>query len=292
MLLPRFDFDEPETVSEGCRILSEFGARARVIAGGTDLTVNMKKRLIAPERLVSIARIPELSKIDSSPSMLILGPCATISNIAASGEIERRWGAICAGARALGSPLVRNRATVGGNLGSARPAADMPPSLMVYGARVVLASRSGERIVSLDNFFQGPGLTEIAPDEILIEIQVDAPPPHAGASYRNLGIRSSCDCNIVNVASRLVLEGPGGPIKVARIVMGCVGPTPRRAVLAEKALVGERPGEPLFARAAEAAREDCTPIDDFRGSADYKKDMVRALTRRTLAAALEEALRN
>ncbi len=292
MLLPKFDFDEPATVSEACEILAEFGAKAKVIAGGTDLTVNMKKKLLSPERLVSIARVPELQRVDTASTMLKLGPCVTIANIAESGEIAKRWGAICAGAKALGSPLVRNRATVGGNLGSARPAGDMPPSLMAYGARVVLTKKSGQRVVFLDNFFQGPGLTEIAPEEIMTEIQVDAPPPHAGAGYIHLGLRSSCDCNIVNVASYLVLEGPGGPIKEARIVMGCVGPTQRRAVSAEKALIGEKPCEALFTRAGEAAMTDSTPIDDFRGSAAYKKEMVKVLTRRTLAAAFEEALKS
>ena len=101
----------------------------------------------------------------------------------------------------------------------------------------------------LDNFFRGPGRTEIAPDEVMTEIQVDAPPPYSGAGYMNLGLRSSCDCNIVNVASYMVLEGPGGPIIKASIVMGCVGPTPLRAPSAEKAPIGENPGEALFARA-------------------------------------------
>ena len=289
MLLPGFEFDEAKTVLESCRILSESGAGAKVIAGGTDLTVNMKKRLLAPARLVSIARVAELGRVDFSAGVLRLCPCVTIAEIAASGEIERSFGAICAGARALGSPSVRNRATVGGNLVSARPAADMPPALIAYGARVILKSGSGERVVSLDDFFQGPGLTRIAPDEILTEIEVDAPPAFSGASYENLGLRSR-DCNIANVASYLVFEGPGRPIKEARIVMGCVGPTYRRAVSAEKLLLGERASASLFARAAEVAMRDCSPVDDFRGSADYKKEMAGALTRRTLAAAAEEAL--
>ncbi|MGA3113069.1 MAG: xanthine dehydrogenase family protein subunit M [Syntrophobacteraceae bacterium] len=300
MLLPRFDFDEPATVAEACQVLSEFGTRAKVIAGGTDLMVNMKKNLVLPERLVSIARIPELKKLDSSSTMLRLGPCLTIANTAASEEIGKRWGALCTGAKTLGSPLVRNRATVGGNLGAARPAADMPPPLMAYGARVVLIKKSGERIVPLDHFFRGPGLTEIAPDEILAEIQVDAPPPYSGAGYMNLGLRSSCDCNVVNVASFITLEGPRGPIKNARIVMGCVGPTPLRAPSAEKVLIGENPSETLFARAADAvvacvpgaASMDCTPIDDFRGSSEYKRDMVKVLIRRTLLAALKEAIKD
>lgn len=299
MLLPKFDFHEPATLAEACEMMAQYGVKAKVIAGGTDLMVNMKKKLLSPERLVSIARIPELKKLDSSPAMLKLGPCFTIANTAVSAEIGKRWGAICSGAKSLGSPLVRNRATVGGNLGTGRPAADMPPSLMAYGARVVLAKKSGQRVVSLDSFFRGPGLTEIAPDEILAEIQVDAPPPYSACSYMNISVRSACDCNIVNVASFVTLDGPSGPITNARIVMGCVGPTHRRAVTAEKTLLGENPSEALYARAADAIAVcvagaetmDCIPIDDFRGSSEYKTDMAKLLIRRTLAAACDEAMK-
>jgi carbon-monoxide dehydrogenase medium subunit len=299
MLLPKFTFHEPATLAEACQIMAEYGVKAKVIAGGTDLIVNMKKKLLSPEHLVSIARIPELNKLDPSPAMLKLGPCFTIANTAASEEIGKTWGAICAGAKALGSPLVRNRATVGGNIGTARPAADMPPSLMAYCARVVLTKKSGQRLVSLDNFFLGPGFTEIAPDEILTEIQVDVPPPYSGASYMNVSLRSACDCNLVNVASFIALDGPGGPIKTARIFMGCVGPTHRRARSAEDVLAGEKPSEPLFVRAADAivacapgvTSMDCTPIDDFRGSSEYKIDMAKLLIRRTLAAACSEAMK-
>jgi carbon-monoxide dehydrogenase medium subunit len=300
MLLPKFDFHEPATLAEACEMMAQYGVKAKVMAGGTDLMVSMKRRLTSPERLVSIARIPELKKLDSSSSVLKLGPCFTIANTAASEEISKKWGAICAGARALGSPLVRNRATVGGNIGTARPAGDMPPSLMAYGARVVLTKTSGQRIVSLDNFFRGPGLTEIAPDEVLSEIQVDAPPPYSGCSYMNISLRSACDCNILNVASFITLEGPGGAIKTGRIVLGCVGPTPRRAHTAEGVLTGEKPSEALFARAADAivacapgtSSMDCMPIDDFRGSAEYKTDMAKLLIRRTLAAAWKEAIKD
>ena len=290
MLLPKFDFHEPASVVEACQILAEYGLKAKIIAGGTDLMVNMKKKLLSPEQLVSIARIEELRKLDSSDGMLKIGSCFTAADTAASEVIGKRWSALCAGAKALGSPLVRNLATIGGNLGSARPAADLPPSLISYGARVVLRNQVGERVVSLDTFFRGAGLTEIAPDELLTEIQIDVPPPYSGAGYINLGIRSSCDCNLVNVASFITLESPGGIIKNARIVMGCVGPIHLRAPSAEKLLIGEKPTEFLFAKAGEAAMKDCSPIDDFRGTAEYKRDMVRVLTQRTLGIAYKEAV--
>ncbi len=289
MLLPKFDFHEPATVAEACQVLAEYGVKAKVLAGGTDLMVNMKKKLLSPEQLVSVSRIEELKKLDSASGALRIGAGFTVADIAASEAIAKNWSALCSGAKALGSPLVRNLATIGGNLVTARPAADLPPSLICYSAKVVLKKKGSERTVSLDSFFRGAGLTEVAPDEIMTEIVIDAPPPNSGAGYINLGSRSACDCNLVNVGAFISLDGPGGAIKSARIVMGCVGPTHLRAPSAEKLLIGEKPSEDLFARAGEAAKQDCTPIDDFRGSAAYKKDMVGVLTKRSLAAALQEA---
>ena len=288
MLLPRFDFHAPESIPEACQVLSAHGDRARVIAGGTDLMVNMKKKVVCPEHLVSLARIGPLTVLRADGDTVRIGASVTVDDLAGSQEIRGILGALAAGARALGTPLIRNRATIGGNLGSARPAADLPPSLMAYGASVVLTSGDGERTVLLEDFFKGPGLTVLKPGELIAEIQVPRPPEGAGAGYINLGVRKSQDCNIVNVASFLALDS-GGCVAEARIVMGSVGPTPLRAPSAEALLKGEKPDEELFAAAGAAASDDSTPILDFRGSAQYRRDMVAVLTKRTLAMALKEA---
>jgi len=289
MLLPEFDFHEPETMDEACQLMAEYGVKAKLIAGGTDLMVNMKKKLVAPEHVVSVARLGDLKMTEKTSAVFKIGACFTVADLAESDEINETLSALGAGARALGSPLVRNLATIGGNLGSARPAADLPPSLIAYGSKVILASDRGRREVTLDNFFTGPGLTEIQPDEILCEIHIDIPPAGAGAGYINLGIRKAQDCNLVNVASFLALEGDGQTIKSARIVMGCVGPIDLRSPSAEKILVGEKASDALFGKAGKAAAGDARPIDDFRGSAEYKKDMVGVLCTRTLGIALDEA---
>lgn len=292
MLLPKFDFHEPKTLEEACQIMAEFGQKAKLIAGGTDLMVNMKKKLLSPDHLVSLSRIEELKNTESSGNVLKIGACFTVAELAGSEMISQKVSALGAGARALGSPLIRNLATIGGNIGTARPAADLPPSLMACGTNLVLKKSTGQRTVALDDFLKGPGLTAAEPDEILTEIHVDVPPPGAGAGYINIGIRKAQDCNLVNVGSFLSL-GSDGVIEKARIVMGCVGPVHLRAPSAEKLLVDEKPGDALFAKAGDAAMEDCTPIDDFRGSAEYKKAMVGVLTKRTLGIAYEEAkLRN
>ena len=288
MLLPKFDFHEPKTVEEACQLLSEYGKKARPIAGGTDLMVNMKKKVVSPEHLVSLSRIDVLKSLAKAEGVLKIGACFTVADLIENQTVKETVSALKAGASALGSPLVRNLATIGGNLGSARPAADLPPSLMVYGATLVLKSNQGERSIPIGGFFKGPGATECRPDEFIVEIHIPVPPQAAGAGYINLGVRKAQDCNIVNVASYISLDA-NGVIETARVAMGCVGPTHLFSEGAAKVLVGERPDAKLFEKAAEAAQKDCMPITDFRGSAEYKRAMVGTLTRRTLRIALDEA---
>jgi carbon-monoxide dehydrogenase medium subunit len=289
MLLPRFDFHEPASVEEACQVMAHYREKARPLAGGTDLMVNMKKNIVAPEQIVSLGRIESLQSMSRQNGTLTIGACFTVADLAASDSVRKAVSALCTGAAGLGSPLVRNLATIGGNIGSARPAADLPPSLMAYGTTLVIESAGGKRELDLGEFFKGPGMTALAADEIITEIRIDVPGPGAGAGYINIGVRRAQDCNIVNVASFLALDDKGGTIRTARVVMGSVGPTPLRAPSAEKVLVGEKPDAALFAKAGAAAEADSSPILDFRGSAEYRRLMVGVLTRRTLEIALEKA---
>jgi CO/xanthine dehydrogenase FAD-binding subunit len=289
MLLPKFDYHEPSTLEEACEVMAELGNRAKLLAGGTDLIVNMKKKIIAPEHVVSLGRLDALREIGSSNGTIRIGALKTVAEIAESGVVTERFAALSQGASNLGSPLIRNLATIGGNLVSARPAADLPPPLMAYGARVIIRKKEGERSIPLHDFIKGPGMTGLAPGEILAEIEIDRPPAYSGAGYIKLGTRKALEISLVNVASCITLDAPGGVITSARIIMGAVGPTPLRALSAEKILLGEKPSEHLFGKAGQEAAGKSRPIDDFRGSAEYRRDMVDVLTRRTLAAALAEA---
>lgn len=293
MPLPKFDYHAPASIEEACRLLRDYGNRAKVFAGGTDLMLDMRRKRVSPELVISIPKISTLRVLDASSGGLKIGSCVRVAEIVESKEVAERWSALGAGALALGSCLVRNLATVGGNLASARPAADLPPPLMAYGASVVLKRAEGERTVSLDDFFLGTGLTAMRPDEVLTEIRVPAPPPCSGAGYINLGIRSACDINLVNVASFISLDGSTGEVREARIIMGCVAPTPVRASMAERLLLGEKPRQGLLEQAGEAAMKEASPrgAPTSRASAEYKKDMVKELTMRTLALAYQEALR-
>jgi carbon-monoxide dehydrogenase medium subunit len=285
MLLPKFEYHEPTTLEEACQIMSELGHGAKPLAGGTDLIVNMKKKIVSPGHLVSLSMIDDLKKIDASNGLLKIGACLTAAELAESKEIRETLTALSRGAESLGSPLIRNLATIGGNLISARPAADLPPALIAYGAKVALKNSSGERLVSLEDLFLGPGETLIGPNEILTEIHVDSPPPSAGAAYIKLGVREALEISLVNVAAFISMDRDGS-IQEARIVLGSVAPTPIRATSAEQILTGEKPSETLFSRAGEAASKDSKPIDDFRASAEYKRAMVEVLTQRALNQAL------
>lgn len=289
MLLPRFEFHQPTSLDEVCEIMAAHGPKAKLLAGGTDLMVNMKKRTLSPEHIVCLSKIASMHDIREQEDQIIIGGRYTVAELTVDPLVEKKLGALRSGARALGSPLVRNRATIGGNLGSARPAADLPPSLIAYGATVMLQGSKGKREILLGDFFKGPGFTEMSPEEILTQISIPVPKAGEGAGYINLGVRKAQDCNLVNVASFVALDEKDGSISKARIVMGSVGPTPLRAKSAEAVLKGQKPDENLFRKAGEVARQDCTPIDDFRGQASYRKAMVGVLTKRTLDIAHQQA---
>ena len=287
MLLPQFEFHEPRSVQEACQMLGDMGENARPLAGGTDLLVNMKKKLIAPKNLISLDRIDALKGIGTLEGGLSIGACMKVADVAKAEEIREMFPALAEGASKLGSPLIRNLATAAGNLVSARPAADLPPSLIAYGAEVIIRSASGERTLGVETLFKGPGLTVLNPDEMVECIQLKKLPGKTGSAYIKLGVREALEISIVNVAACFTLEND--VIKNARIVLGSVAPTPIRAPSAEKALMGEKPSEALFAEAGEAAASDAKPIDDFRASAAYRRDMVATLTRRALGLALDRA---
>jgi CO/xanthine dehydrogenase FAD-binding subunit len=290
MLLPKFNYHQPATLSHAFQIMAECGESACILAGGTDVLVNMKKGITVPNHLVSLPQIPELRGLDLQENKLVIGPCQTVAEIADSPEITSRFNALALGAMNLGSPLVRNLATIGGNIVSARPAADLLPPLIVHGASVTLRSLDSRRNILLEDFLKGPGRTDRNPEEILCEIVLEAPPSCSGSHYIKLGHRKAMDISIVNVAAFIEMDHQRRLIRSSRLSLGAVGPTPIRALSAEEMLRGEKPSEDLLKRAARAAARESTPIDDFRGSADYRRLMIEELTRRALNGALAKAL--
>lgn len=288
--LPDFEYYEPRGMREACALLKELAGDGTIVAGGTDLLVSMKKGMSSPRNLVGIARIPELCHSERTDARLLLGSCVTVSQLLELQIVREHAPLLAHAGRVLGSPQIRNRATIGGNLVTARPAADLPPALMAIGAAVQLRGEHGEREVSLENFFRGPGETVITPDEIVTRVIVNVSPPHTGTDYIKLGHRQTCEICISSVASRITLDAPDGAIQEVKIVLGAVAPSVIRATAAENVLKGESPGATLFKEAGStAAQKDARPISDTRGSAEYRQAIVAVLVERALTAAFQRA---
>jgi len=289
LLLPKFDYEEPRSLPEALAMLSELEGNGKVIAGGTDLLVNMKKGTVAPAFLVSLKKVEGLREIAGQRGGFAIGSHVTVSEIADSDHVGSAFPVLARAASCLGSPLIRNRATIGGNIVTARPAADLPPALIALGAELELKGKDKDRTIALDGFFTGPGSSVMASSEVLTRIIIPSAPPFTGADYIKLGHRAALEIAIVAVASRLTLDKPDGVIVDARVILSSVAPTAIHAVSAEKALTGQRPSEDLFAKAASIAVNDCSPITDMRGGAGYRRDMVNTLVKRTLLRAFNDA---
>jgi carbon-monoxide dehydrogenase medium subunit len=288
MLLPKFEYHRPQELSEAVELLAAREG-ARVLAGGTDLLVNLKRRAAAAEALVDVSRLEELSGFSSGRGRLFVGAATTAASLASGRTLAHGLRALSLGARALGSPQVRNRATLGGNLATARPAGDLLPPLLCLDAKIETAGPQGERQVPAFSFFLGPGQTVLEPGEIIKGVALDRPGPGSGGGYHKLGVRRTLEIALVSAAAFMALEPDGKTIALARVALGAVAPTPLRAAGAEQVLVGGRAGEELFRRAARAAAEGAKPIDDHRGSADYRRQMVEVLTKRALDDAWRQA---
>lgn len=284
MPLPRFQFCEPDDVEQACALLAEAGDSAAIVAGGTDLLVKMKRGVIEPDVVISIARFRD-DAVRGDNGMLIIDSQATMAELGGHPGLHGTYRSIAEGALAVGSPQIRNRATVGGNLVSARPCADTAPPLLCWGARLNLRSAEGQRILELNDFFKGPGKTLIRPGEILTSIELDKPAEPSGGAFLKLIRRATLEITIVSAAATIVLDGPGGAVRDVGIVLGSVAPVPLRARAAEDAMRGEKVSGKSVARAASAAAKEARPIDDLRGGASYRREMVEVLVRRSLELA-------
>jgi CO/xanthine dehydrogenase FAD-binding subunit len=290
MLLPKFDYHEPSTLEEALHLLSEFGGNAKVLAGGTDLLVKMKLKVDKPAHVISIARVPGMDAvIPRNGHAVTVGAATTAAELSRHELLRERFTPLALAAGKLGAPMIRNRATIGGNLVNGRPAADLPPACMVLNATAKLKSATGEREVPIGEFFRGPGDTLIEPNELMVSINIETPPPWSGGDYIKLGARKALEISMVNVATMITLQSPDGPIVNARIALGAVAPTPVRAFAAEELLIGQRPSDELFQRAGEVGVGMCSPITDHRGTMEYRCMMIEVLTRKSLQASLELA---
>ena len=278
----RFNYLEPATIEEAVSLLGKYDGKAKVVAGGTDLVVQIREKLISPEYVVDIGYISGLDRIDYDETQgLRIGALATIRAIEKSSKICQVYPAIAQSAGLLGSVAIRNVATIGGNLCNAAPSADTAPALIGLSAKGKIIGPDGEKIVSLEEFFTGPGCIVCEPGELLVEIQVPVPSPGTRGVYLKHG-RSAIDLATVGVAVIMTME-PGAVCRDVKIVLGAVAPTPMRARKAEEVLRGKKVEPALIEKSAQAAADEARPITDVRASAEYRKEMVKVYTRRAIA---------
>jgi len=280
----RFEYLEPESIKEALTMLSQYQGKSKIIAGGTDVMLQVRNKVIRPECLVDITRIPGLDTIAfDDPQGVRLGALTTIRALETSVELQRKVPIISQAASQLGSVAIRNVATVGGNVCNALPSAETSQALVALSAHVRIFGPAGERTIPLEDFFLGVGKTVLQPDEILLEIIVPESPPHTFGRYIKHSPRGSIDLAIVNIAVLMTLEADRRICRDAKIVLGAVSPTPLRAKKAEDMLKGKSLDDALIDHVAQAASDEAHPRrGSIRGSFEYKKEMVRVLTRRAI----------
>lgn len=287
MQLPQFEHLAPSSIAEACSLLAAHQSEALVLAGGTDLFVKMKARKVVPRYLVDIKGIAGMDYIRfAEGDGLRVGALATIQALKSSSVVKRQCKILGHAAAAESSVQIRNLATLGGNIANASPAADCPLALVTVGANVVLARAGGQREIPLEAFARAPGRTVLEPGELLSEIHVPPLPPRTGVAYAKHSTRRT-DIAIVSAAVVLTL-GKDGCIAV-RIGLGSVAPTIMRARQAEEMLLGKAISDDVAEAAAQLAAAECSPIDDIRQSAGYRKKIIAEITRLAILQAAMDA---
>ncbi len=286
MYIPDFEYHAPDTLTDTCMLLAALGDNVKVLGGGTDILHRMKLGHIAPLHLVSLKKLTELREIRYEAGHgIVIGALASHNDICNSDLFQKHYLSVSMAAHSMANNQVRNIGTIGGNIVNASPLADLPPILMALAATVKLVGADGERIVSLDDFFTGPGKSVIARDEVLTEIVI---PDQAttGSTYIKFGLRKSGSLGVVSVAGAITVQD--SVIRDARIVLSAVAPVPMRAKNAEALLKDKTVSADLLEQAASLAAAESRPISDLRGSAEYRRELVRVLTKRVLQKAIDK----
>jgi carbon-monoxide dehydrogenase medium subunit len=286
MIPGEFTYFSPTSLNEAIALLGEHGDSAKLLAGGQSLIPAMRFRLATPEVLIDLNRVEGLSYLKEVNGHLAIGALTREADIDESPLVKQKYPLLADTAKVIADPLVRNMATVGGNLAHADPANDHPATMLAYGAEVVAVGRDGQRLIPIDQFFVGLFENSLADDEILTEIRIPTPPAHSGGCYLKIE-RKVGDYAIAAVAVQLTLAGDA--CAAIRIGLTNVSPTPLRATGAEAALVGKPITEDNIRAAGAAAGQECDPSGDLRGSVEYKRDLVRVITMRAIRAAIARA---
>jgi carbon-monoxide dehydrogenase medium subunit len=287
VILPRFQFLEPETFEEVHQLVEKNKGDAVLMAGGTDLLVNLKRKVIKAKVVISLEKIKSLKQVHYSESAgLMLGSMVTVSELAETPIIKQKFPLLAIAANKIGSPQIRNRATIGGNICTARPAGDTIGPLTAYGAEVQLVLGKETRWEPISQFITGPGKTTRKDGEVLAAIRIKPFPANTGVSYIKYGVRKAMEIAMVSVTTAISFNGD--KCEKAIIVLGAVGPTFIHSDDAEAALKSCKITIPVAEQAAEMAAACCRPITDTRASAEYRRDLIKVLTKRGILEAAKQ----
>jgi len=283
-------YESPKTIADAVKLLAAHGEKARPLSGGTDLVIQLRAGTRRPEYVVDVKSIPELTRISFSLQHgLHLGAAVSCIEIHENADMRRYYPGLTEAAHLIGSLQIQSRASVGGNLCNGSPAGDSTPALIALGAKARLVGPKGERVVPVETFITGPARTVLQPGELLIELLIDAPAPHSSDAYLRFIPRNEMDIAVVGVGGSITLDLDDDRVVDARIALGAVGPTPIFAAEASKAIIGKKLDAASLDNAARLATSVATPIDDMRGTAEYRRHIVGVLTRRVLTIAAERA---
>jgi carbon-monoxide dehydrogenase medium subunit len=287
MIPGQFSYHAPTTLPEAITLLGEHGYDAKILSGGQSLIPLMRFRLAQPEHIIDINRIDGLAYVREEDGALRIGALAREADLDAEPVIHERYSLLADAIAVIADPLVRNLATVCGNVAHADPANDHPAVMLAYRAEVVAEGPNGRRTIPIDDFFVDTFVTALEPDEILVELRIPAPTPGSGGAYQKLE-RKVGDYAIAGVAAQIQFD-ESGRVSQAGIALTNVGPMPIRASAAEDSLVGREPAEAALAEAADLAAAATDPVTDLRGPADYKRAVTRTLALRALRKAVDRA---
>lgn len=280
--MKEFEYLKPDSIKKTISILSQYGERAQILNGGTDLIVEMRDKIIQPEYLVDIKAIPQLNRITySEQDGLHIGATVTLNEISDSKVIQRNYPILAEACKTVGSYQVRNRATLVGNICNASPAADTAPPLLVLDAKVNIIGPTGGKVVSINQFFAGVKKNILKKGEIVISITVPPIKDKWTGVYLKQGRRKEVDLATVGVAVLCVRDE-------VRIALGAVAPVPVRAVKTEELLKGKTIDEPLLEKAGESALTEVSPISDVRSSQEYREEIIKVLVKRAILQAKGE----
>jgi CO/xanthine dehydrogenase FAD-binding subunit len=284
-----FEYIAPASAAEAVALLAENGDHARPLAGGTDLIVDLKHDAGNISLLVDVSCLPEFRGIETTDAGLRIGSMVTFGEIMASPICQEKMPEVVAASHTVGAVQTRNLGTLGGNLVTCVPSADSAPSVMVLDATVTLVGPNGSREMPIEEFFVGPRKTILEPHELLESIVI----PHSAlgkpSKFLKHGLRKGQALALVNAAASLWLDKDGQTISEPRLALGAVAPVPLRCAETEAFLAGKAPTDEVVAEAAEIAVTEAKPIDDFRASAKYRRQIIRTFTKRVLTRSIEIA---